>query len=124
LIQNDLQTLSAIDRMQVERYKQSIPSKNLAFSLGALYVIEGSTLGGSVIAPKLEKTLDSSHALTFYQCYGVQKFDNFIATMKLIESHISSKTDKNDLLNGAVFTFDSLDKWAKTFSALPECCDV
>jgi heme oxygenase len=124
LIQNDLQILSAKASSQEEKFKQAIPNKSLAFSLGALYVIEGSTLGGSVIGPKLARTLNNSEPLTFYSCYGAQKFDNFIATMKLIESHVSSETDINDLLNGAVFTFDSLDKWAKTFSALPECCDV
>jgi heme oxygenase len=44
--------------------------KNIQDCLGALYVLEGSTLGGQLITQLLQKQLGLSEGLTFFQSYG------------------------------------------------------
>ena len=75
-LQRDLINLSS----HCERIPQSAvrtqwplpPVDGIAAVIGALYVIEGSTLGGQVIAPRLSQSLgiDCDHGAGFFHGYG------------------------------------------------------
>ena len=53
-------------------------------ALGALYVLEGSTLGGQIIAGRISKELQTEKSLSFFGAYGAetrrmwQSFKDFI----------------------------------------------
>ncbi|MEC7351659.1 MAG: biliverdin-producing heme oxygenase, partial [Planctomycetota bacterium] len=54
--------------------------------LGVLYVLEGSTMGGSMMKPRIAKQLGltSGSGLNYYGCYGHQvraRFDDFKSRM-------------------------------------------
>jgi heme oxygenase len=55
-----------------ETYTLSFPVGNFASFMGALYVFEGSTLGGSIIHKQLKVNDNLSHldGFHFYSCYG------------------------------------------------------
>lgn len=77
-------------------------------SLGILYVTEGSTLGGLVLAPRIAKTLQRSDVSSFYECYGDQKIANFKRTMNFIAHQCTNTGDINAVIDGALYAFADL----------------
>lgn len=89
----------------------------VAAGLGALYVIEGSTLGGQVVMRRLQRILGISPLAggRFFASYG----DN-IGTMwrRYIDSleHYSSTTDAGITIErSAIETFGAFDRWLSGF---------
>lgn len=80
--------------------------------LGALYVVEGSTLGGQVLSKNLSEKLHLNDEQTsFYSSYGVstgQKWAEFLAFLKA-QNGDSAKNAR--VLEGARETFRSLRLW-------------
>lgn len=60
---------------------------DLAAAFGALYVVEGATLGGAIVGPSIRATLaGADDAFAFYGCYGAQigpRWREFIAALAL-----------------------------------------
>jgi heme oxygenase len=86
---------------------------NEAFAMGAMYVLEGATLGGSVIAKQLAKNpnFTSDIAFHYYNCYGNQlipKWQQFLSVLNSLpeRSHL-------DAIAGAEFMFTEIAKIAK-----------
>lgn len=77
-------------------------------ALGLLYVVEGSTLGGMVIAPRVKKTLGADTATAFYSCYGKNKVSNFASTLSFIDNAICDKSQIEEAVTGALVSFKSL----------------
>lgn len=80
-----------------------------SFVLGCLYVVEGSTLGGQVIAPRVQKALNIDNVTSFYECYGQDKYVFFARVMDYIQSHVP-KNKHSVLKEGALFAFMNLHK--------------
>jgi heme oxygenase len=82
--------------------------------LGCLYVLEGSTLGGHVIARQLGRTLgiDAARGAAFYTSYG-----NQIGPMwKALGQRINTWTetlglDAEQMIGAAAETFHCMDAW-------------
>jgi heme oxygenase len=118
-IESDLTQLS-VDRGFSQNLEMCLDLPGLdciAAGLGALYVIEGSTLGGQVIIRRLQRMLGISPVAggRFFASYG----DN-IGTMwrEYIEAleRFSGVTDaKRAIERGAVETFDAFDRWLSGF---------
>lgn len=76
LLERDLVTLgdstSTIDRLPTCDDAPIVDGAASAF--GVLYVLEGSTLGGRVIAPLLEQRLglNAAHGASYFNCYGAR----------------------------------------------------
>ncbi len=82
--------------------------------MGALYVMEGSTLGGRVISKRLQErfgtTIDDK--LNYYQCYG----DNTGAEWKVFQTFMGRQFDENGdgmaaVIAAANATFTALYHW-------------
>jgi heme oxygenase len=113
LISKDLDALSFnrdLPRSSDFRLVESGPC-DLGRQLGFLYVIEGSTLGGLVIAPKIEKVLNRKDITHFYRCYRENKVKNFALTMDFIHQYCEENKCMNETQEGALQAFRQLQEW-------------
>lgn len=98
--------------------KQTLGEANLPFALGALYVMEGSMLGGNVIAKTLKKDGNfdehSFNYFTFYKDMLGPNWKNFLA---LLAEQVQSEEDQQSCLNGALQVYDHLIDNAKVIFA-------
>jgi heme oxygenase len=112
LIINDLKALGYGDHIPVSPFVPRIDSDLRAF--GALYVGEGSTLGGSIIAKMLRDNPnlhDCTHAITFFDGYQ----DRTMAMWKKFQRHLdeSFQADhqQKEIVSAATETFDKMKAW-------------
>ncbi len=103
LIEKDLKSLL----LEKSAAAHELEFLNLHEALGAMYVIEGSTLGGNVIAKQLSKT-DGFDGVTFnfFGCYH----ENTGAMWKNFKETLDAEVDENkydEVLTGAkkLYTF-------------------
>ncbi len=86
-------------------------SLDVGRALGALYVIEGSTLGGRLIARHLERTLGVSAdaGARFYLSYGDERGDRWTALKQALDRFGADHPGQTDLVvASAAGTFDAL----------------
>jgi heme oxygenase len=101
---------------------KDVPSLNsFAQRMGALYVLEGSTLGGRMISKHLKNHFGDSilPVLNFYGCYGESspvEWQNFSKFMSECFDNENTDTDKT-VIDAAIETFSSLYQWL-------EACDL
>lgn len=80
-------------------------------ALGAAYVVEGATLGGTIICRHLREHLPQSTPLHFYSAYG----DARGAMWQKFLVHLETKVHRDEMRARAVVaaqdTFASLDRW-------------
>ncbi len=95
--------------------KAPIPSlQSLPEAIGALYVLEGSTLGGQVISKhlqnKLQITPDSGGA--FFWAYGNKTMPMWLSFKNFLNSDDTAGLQENPkVLESAKETFLSMEKW-------------
>ncbi|RLZ08730.1 biliverdin-producing heme oxygenase [Faecalibacter macacae] len=83
--------------------------KNRAEALGALYVIEGSMLGGMVIAKQLKKYPDLETAnFNYFGHYGQDIGPIWKAFVNYLNEQIIDENEKQDTLQGAVKAYQYL----------------
>ncbi len=116
LLKADLSHLG-VDVDGVDTFYAQMPSAEIA--LGYLYVAEGSTLGGAVIARALakNKNLETVKAYNFYGCYGDNvgnMWKNFIIAM---ESSAPRLNNNEAILAGGRSAFDFFGKCLETAKA-------
>lgn len=110
------QDLAALDFLQTEKLSTWQPLQSVnsnAEILGALYVIEGSTLGGQFIFLNLKKTLNLSaeRGASFFAGYGSKTGQMWRSFVEVLDSHVLSKEDKLVALKSAQNTFDEFGEW-------------
>jgi heme oxygenase (biliverdin-IX-beta and delta-forming) len=88
-------------------------------SLGALYVLEGSTLGGQIIAGMVSRELDSLKSLSFFVGYGAetrrmwQSFKDFI-------NRPFAAVQKLEIIAAAEDTFITFKNWIDKHEFQPQ----
>lgn len=91
------------------------PLNTTAQALGAFYVLEGSTLGGKMIARMLranEALAVSDEALTFFSGYGEQtgsKWKTFLTVL-------NNQPEADEIIASATETFRCLKRWMQHLS--------
>lgn len=91
---------------------------NKATALGAMYVLEGATLGGSVIARKLKTnpTLTSKNlSFSYYQVYGEalgERWKTFVTRLNALPEALWPEAEK-----GARFMFDEISRIQRSNNA-------
>lgn len=89
-----------------------IPEKNIAEVLGALYVLEGATLGGNVIKRHLlanPNFKDHEDGLNYYGVYGEELSAKWKIFLSVLNEHVT-EVDYERCVNSANFTFNNLIK--------------
>lgn len=108
-ILNDLQDLEVNYTIQLCEHLPEI--KNNAAAFGALYVLEGSTLGGVVIRKMLYDQLHIDKGLTFFSGYGKQTreyWNVFINSLNNLDNHSNAE---EIVIQTAAATFKSFKEW-------------
>ena len=77
-----------------------------AHAAGAVYVVEGSTLGGLQIARSLEKHLQFTSR--YYGCYGAQTASRWREITGALEMFPQGDAEREAMCDGAKMTFDAL----------------
>jgi heme oxygenase len=115
LLELDLAAVG-LDRASIEKLPTCewlIKPKNEAEFMGALYVVEGSTLGGVHIARALKSLFvsDSGEGRRFFLGYGEEHGTLWRGFLSELE--VTAQTEKNeaDILHGANTTFQDFEKW-------------
>jgi heme oxygenase len=93
---------------------KDLPGVNSYFSaLGAMYVLEGSTLGGKIIAGMLSARLNSDSGFGFFQSYGeatAEMWSRFRAYLK----QPFTEEQQEQIIASALLTFITFKKWLDT----------
>ena len=90
------------------------PSWSLAEAFGALYVIEGSTLGGRIISRELKRSVGvtSEHGGRFYASYGDERGDRWTAYKAALDQYAERHPEAVDaVVHAAGDTFDAFGDW-------------
>ncbi len=91
------------------------PLAGLAGALGALYVLEGSTLGGALVARRAARTLDLTpgRGLRFFTAGGAERGERWRAFRRSLAYFAEGpgRSSHDDVVAGALATFAALDAW-------------
>ena len=76
--------------------------------LGVLYVLEGSTMGGSVMKPRIAKqlSLEDDRGLAYYGCYGNQVRVRFKEFRERMGGSVDGSGTEESIIQAARSTFD------------------
>ena len=80
----------------------------LHFAMGIHYVLEGSSMGARLLAPRIEASLGRSDVTQFYRLYGEHTFDYWQRTLSLIDETLDDEQAVVDACEGACWAFISL----------------
>jgi heme oxygenase (biliverdin-IX-beta and delta-forming) len=87
--------------------------RTLDQALGCLYVMEGSTLGGNIIARHIHKTLgiEKDTGLAFFSGYGEQTSAKWKSFQQALGNYWQHTGKSDDIIGAAKETFEKLDAW-------------
>lgn len=94
----------------------NLPSQT--FAMGALYVLEGATLGGSVIQKQLAQNINFPEKIghNYYRCYGTQLIANWKQFLEVLNG--IDETKHEEALDGALWMFGEIIVTAETVNRL------
>lgn len=109
LIEKDLQELE-INELDLPK---SFELQNRAEAFGALYVIEGSMLGGNVIAKTLKKYPDlENKSFNYFGHYGEKLGKSWKTFLSYINEEFTTETEKKEVFIGAKKAYEDLINFA------------
>lgn len=84
-----------------------------AQAMGALYVLEGSTLGGAYIAAHIQKTLgiDSESGGRFFMNYGSERQTMWERFRTQLTGFATTEAQEAEVLSGAMRAFAHMETW-------------
>lgn len=89
-----------------------------AAAIGALYVLEGSTLGGSIIAGMLAKQAGiPAQELTFFSGYGANNTEMWKEFVTALNTYADSNGKEKEIACAATHTFQTFERWARQWYA-------
>ena len=86
---------------------------NYLQAFGALYVIEGSTLGGKVIAKMMQRQMetDTTEGFTFFHGYGDETESRWASFKELLNNQATDIVEKENVVKAADETFAKFQRW-------------
>jgi heme oxygenase (biliverdin-IX-beta and delta-forming) len=116
---NDLEQLGDARVGKLSNYLPVITNNSQAF--GALYVLEGSTLGGRIICNMLKKNvrLDNpgeqvsvpANAFSFFEGYGEATGQMWTTFKTKLDNYAADEARKLEIIDAATATFVNFKKW-------------
>jgi heme oxygenase (biliverdin-IX-beta and delta-forming) len=85
----------------------------LYHALGCMYVLEGATLGGQIIARHIQRVLrlDQHRGCTFFHGYGCDTGTMWKAFGELLVTHIANREAENAVIFAVCETFTLFHQW-------------
>lgn len=117
LLFEDLRQLGQPERAHATKTNRHVaailPLHNHPIAAGALYVIEGSALGGQILASRVLKALEISleNGGSFFQPNGPEPRVQWQQFQTQVRGMAVSPQDRQDIVLGAVSTFYAFDAW-------------
>ena len=112
LLAADLADLHRGDPGSLPRCPDVPEVEDTACALGVLYVIEGATLGGALIAAHLRDTDVPAGALRFFSCYGDQVGRRWRGWRHVTTTWVDADPARGDaVVESAAETFAVLARW-------------
>lgn len=109
-----LRDMEFLNEKQSMRQPTRLPRiTNLSTAVGAMYVTEGSTLGGHIIAGMLKKQLGMESGFSFFRCYGREADARWTEFRQSLMTH-QHKFNSTEVCQSAHQTFESLQEWLHT----------
>jgi len=113
-LESDVEYEGIDKKSLLEDFASTAPElKDSMFALGMMYVLEGATLGGSMIVKqlKLNPHFSADHHFSYYGCYGselIAKWQQFLAVLNEVP-----EDQHQSVLEGASFLFKEIAAIAK-----------
>lgn len=115
LLAQDLAALAGCDHARACLCCPPLPSlTTLAHGFGCLYVLEGATLGGRIIARRLSARLaiDERRGGQFYHCYGARGGAMWQRFCRAVDAYALAHPDaERMILDAACDTFECFEQW-------------
>lgn len=111
-IENDILALNGV--MPEKASGADLPViENVLQAFGALYVIEGSTLGGQVISKMISKQLGfaTDEGLSFFKSYGEDTIPMWNSFKLVLERHAETQQQADTITQAANETFGKFRLW-------------
>ncbi len=111
LLEKDLHLLNA--RIPGETTDITPTPSTILQWLGAFYVMEGSTIGGAIIARHLHKQLGSSveGKTNYFEVYGKDLSAKWKSFLAILQQYGRDGASQDEIIKGANTTFVSLKSW-------------
>ena len=115
LLKYDMLELGLEEEMLCFNKDPKLTIKNINDVIGAMYVLEGSTLGGAVIRKKLQNNLQihSNTTFHFYGCYGQESGDLWKKFILQATVFGKEKNAQEEIIKKAVETFEFFESILK-----------
>jgi heme oxygenase len=105
--------VSDISAPVTEEIDSPIAITSLSKAIGSLYVLEGSTMGGVIIAQMLQKSLKQDQIpVSFFRAYGDKPADMWMKFKEHVRL-LGKQLDTSEVLEGAVETFNTFEEHLK-----------
>lgn len=88
-------------------------------ALGALYVLEGSTLGGRIIAAMLARTLGDDKSLSYFNSYGNETGGMWTSFRDFLDSDATASIHE-EIVQSAQATFLTFKNWIEKHELQPQ----
>jgi len=113
-LKKDLKSLNSEMDIKLNSFSNSIST--VADALGALYVLEGSMLGGQMILRHLKKfdfiTEENSNYYSGYKENTAENWKSFLNTLEKFDNEHPKQ--REGVVNSAIKTFEELDRWFRS----------
>jgi heme oxygenase len=99
---------------QTHLFCEDLPKiSSQAHALGALYVMEGSTLGGRMISKMLKENLglESENGAGFFNGYGVHTMQKWNAFKEVLSDYCTTHFCEEEIVSTADDTFLKFNYW-------------
>jgi heme oxygenase (biliverdin-IX-beta and delta-forming) len=109
-----LHDLRPLDGSHAQKLCTDLPHiRNVSQSLGAMYVMEGSTLGGRIITKMLSGNLQDEPGITFsfFEGYGDQTDTMWAAFKDKLNNHSNDTASQEEMITAAHETFIKFKHW-------------
>jgi heme oxygenase len=116
LLAQDMAVLNSSVPATPERLCADLPEiSSYAQALGAMYVLEGSTLGGKIIAGMVQKRVGEVHnALHFFNGYGEKAMEMWLAFKEQMNKDMPGQ-EQERVVQAANDTFGSFKRWIELY---------
>lgn len=116
LLVEDIAALNNNVAARPEKLCANLPEiTSYAHALGAMYVLEGSTLGGKIIAGMVQKRVEEvDHALHFFNGYGEKAMDMWMAFKEQLNKDMPGGAQE-EVVQAANDTFISFKRWIELY---------
>ncbi|MBC7842871.1 MAG: biliverdin-producing heme oxygenase [Gemmatimonadaceae bacterium] len=112
---------SAVDLDEMRQCESLPPLAHPSHVFGCLYVLEGATLGGQIVARHLQASLGLTPetGASYFSGYGVQTGPQWKVFCALLTAYAARTEDTNEILAGAHATYATLSAWMRATDDAP-----